>query len=66
MQVSGFSAHADFHELLRWLDGFATPPCQTLLVHGETLALESLRQKIAARGWAVAVPRHLETVQLAS
>jgi metallo-beta-lactamase family protein len=66
MNVSGFSAHADFHETLRWMQGFTTPPRQTLLVHGETKALESLRQKVAALGWPVAVPRHLETVTLAS
>jgi metallo-beta-lactamase family protein len=62
--ISGFSAHADWQEMLRWMDGFATPPKQTLLVHGEDTALEALRQKVAARGWPVAVPKHLETVEL--
>ena len=62
--VSGFSAHADYTEMLRWMDGFSAPPKQTLLVHGEVSALESLRQKVAARGWAVAVPRHHETIEL--
>lgn len=64
LNISGFSAHADWRETLRWMEGFSTPPAQTLLVHGETTALESLRQKVAAKGWNVAVPRHLETVQL--
>ncbi len=64
LTVSGFSAHADWHEMLRWMDGFSTPPKQTLLVHGEDSALEALRQKVAARGWPVAVPRHLERVEL--
>ena len=64
MNISGFSAHADWHEMLRWMEGFTSPPKQTLLVHGETTALESLRQKVAAKGWAVAVPRHLERVEL--
>ena len=62
--MSGFSAHADWHEMLRWMDGFEAPPRQTLLVHGEARALEALRQKVAARGWPVAVPAHLERVEL--
>jgi metallo-beta-lactamase family protein len=64
LNISGFSAHADWKETLRWMEGFSSPPRQTLLVHGETTALESLRQKVSAKGWAVAVPRHLETVEL--
>lgn len=64
VNISGFSAHADWHEMLRWMEGFSAPPKQTLLVHGEDTALEALRQRVAARGWPVAVPKHLETVEL--
>jgi metallo-beta-lactamase family protein len=64
-QLSGFSAHADQGELLRWLDGFRQPPRQTLLVHGEPPALEALRSRLAQRGWPVAVPGHLEPVTIA-
>ena len=63
--VSGFSAHADFLETLRWMDGFSAPPRQTLLVHGEPPALSSLKAKVEAKGWAVHVPAHLEKVELA-
>jgi len=62
--VSGFSAHGDWRELLRWADGFRAPPKQTFLVHGEAPALEALKGRIAQRGWPVHVPVHLETVQL--
>ncbi|MBS1149507.1 MAG: Metallo-beta-lactamase family protein, RNA-specific [Myxococcaceae bacterium] len=65
VQVSGFSAHADWVETLRWMDGFTSPPKQTLLVHGEDKALEALKARVEAKGWKVAIPRHLETVQLA-
>ena len=65
LQVSGFSAHADWVEMLRWMDGFTAPPRQTLLVHGEEKALEALKARVEAKGWKVAIPRHLETVQLA-
>lgn len=64
MNITGFSAHADWHEMLRWMEGFTAPPKQTLLVHGEDTALEALRQRVAAKGWPVAVPRHLEKVEL--
>lgn len=65
-QLSGFSAHADQRELLRWIEGFTEPPCQTLLVHGEPGALEALRARIAGLGWEVAVPAHLDMVALAA
>src|SRR5581483_8036673 len=65
VQVSGFSAHADWQETLQWMDGFKTPPKQTLLVHGEPSALSALSERVKARGWNTYVPRHLETVELA-
>jgi metallo-beta-lactamase family protein len=63
--VSGFSAHADWTELLKWMDGFTAPPAQTLLVHGEEKALEAMRVRLTERKWPVYVPKHLETVTLA-
>ncbi len=66
LQVSGFSAHADWRETLRWMDGFAHPPKQTLLVHGEPSALAGLKARVETRGWPTQIPRHLETVTLAA
>ncbi|MCY1079186.1 MBL fold metallo-hydrolase [Archangium lansingense] len=63
--VSGFSAHADWTETLRWMDGFEAPPRQTLLVHGEPSALRALKERVEARGWAAHIPEHLEKVELA-
>ncbi|MBI3183049.1 MAG: MBL fold metallo-hydrolase [Myxococcales bacterium] len=63
--VSGFSAHADWKEMLSWMGGFNSPPRQTILVHGEPSALESLRGRVAARGWQVRVAKHLEKIELA-
>jgi len=65
VQVSGFSAHADWQETLQWMDGFTAPPKQTLMVHGEPSALKALADRVAARGWSTYVPRHLEEVELA-
>ncbi len=64
MSVSGFSAHGDWRELMRWMGGFRAPPQQTFLVHGEPPALAALRARVAQNGWRVEVARHLQKVQL--
>src|SRR5580658_1766221 len=59
------SAHAGRSELLRWLSGFAMPPRQTFLVHGEPSGLEGLRAGIASRfHWPVVVPEYLQSFEL--
>ena len=63
-EIDGFSAHADHAEVDRWLAHFEPPPRMTFCVHGEPLALESQRARLAARGWKVAVPAYLEKVPL--
>src|SRR5580693_7900777 len=61
------SAHAGRSELLRWLSGFATPPRQTFLVHGEPSGLEGLRTGIASRyHWPVIVPGYLQSFALST
>ena len=65
--VESMSAHADSHEILRWLAGFTRAPRRTFLVHGEVPAMEALSQSIHARlGWDTYMPRHLEKVDLPS
>jgi metallo-beta-lactamase family protein len=56
-QISGFSAHADYQEILAWLVGFNRPPRKTFIVHGEPEASSSLAGKIRDKlGWEVVVP----------
>jgi len=62
--LAGFSAHGDRTEVARWLDGVSRPPRRTFCVHGESAALSAHAARIAARGWDVHVPVHLETVEL--
>src|SRR6266852_1636058 len=62
--ISGFSAHVDWKEMLRWMDGIRDVQKQVFLVHGEASALEGLRGRVAAKGWPATVPQHLETVEL--
>jgi metallo-beta-lactamase family protein len=33
--INGFSAHADYEEMLKWVSGMKTPPKQIFVVHGE-------------------------------
>jgi metallo-beta-lactamase family protein len=62
--ISGFSAHADWKEMLRWMDGIRDVPQQVFLVHGEPSALEALRVRVVEKGWPARVPQYLETVDL--
>ena len=56
-EVSQFSAHADRTELLRWLSGFAAPPKQLFLTHGEPAAAQAFRGTVQQKlKWNVAVP----------
>jgi metallo-beta-lactamase family protein len=63
--ISGFSAHADYNEILAWLMGFSRPPAKTFIVHGEPDASESLAQKIRDTfGWDAVVPQYGESFDL--
>lgn len=65
-RIDGLSAHADAHEILRWLDNVQTPPRTTFVTHGEPAAADALRRTIGARpGWRCRVPEYLERVELA-
>ena len=64
--ISGFSAHADYNEILAWLIGFNRPPKKTFVVHGEPDASASLAEIIADKlGWNVVVPKFQESFLLA-
>lgn len=63
--LSNLSAHADYTEVLRWLDHFRSPPRKTFITHGEPSASDALRGRIKqAKGWDCLVPEHLEEVEL--
>ncbi|HWE25726.1 MAG TPA: MBL fold metallo-hydrolase [Myxococcales bacterium] len=64
VQMSGFSAHADWVEEDRWLAALSQPPARTYLVHGEPPSLEAQRARLSARGWNVVVPQPASVVEL--
>jgi metallo-beta-lactamase family protein len=63
--ISGFSGHADYDEILAWLMGTNKPPQKTFLVHGEPEASQSLKKKIEQQfGWDVVIPEFEESFDL--
>jgi metallo-beta-lactamase family protein len=67
--ISGFSAHADQHELETWLGRFGAadgPPKTVFIVHGDPEAAEAFAARIRSDlGMQAHVPAHRETVTLA-
>jgi metallo-beta-lactamase family protein len=64
-RVDSMSAHADAGEIMRWLSGFSAPPSRTYLVHGEPVALEALRARVAQeKGWPAHIAGYQERVDI--
>jgi metallo-beta-lactamase family protein len=65
-KIGGFSAHADWGEVLRWLGGLeSSVPRQTFLTHGEPEAANAMAGHIKDKfGWNVHVPQYGEHVEL--
>jgi metallo-beta-lactamase family protein len=64
-RVEGFSAHADWKGILRWLSGLQNAPKEVFLTHGEPEGAEALAGHIKERfGWNVHIPAFGETVEL--
>lgn len=65
-RIGGFSAHADWKEILRWLEGMPAAPRRTFLTHGEPPAANAMAGHIKETyGWAVEVPVYGEHFELA-
>jgi metallo-beta-lactamase family protein len=64
-RLDSMSAHADSHEIMRWLGLFPRPPKLTCLVHGEPGPMDTLKARIEKElGWKVMAPEHEQTVEL--
>jgi metallo-beta-lactamase family protein len=65
-KIGGFSAHADWAEVLRWLQGMeGGGPRTTFLTHGEPEAANAMAGHIKEKfGWNVHVPQYGERVEL--
>lgn len=65
-KIGGFSAHADYGEVLKWLEGMESGiPSRTFLTHGEPDAANAMAGHIKERfGWNVHVPQYGERFEL--
>jgi metallo-beta-lactamase family protein len=65
-KIGGFSAHADWKEVLHWLEGMQPgTPRETFLTHGEPEAANAMAEHIKERfGWNVRVPQYGERFEL--
>jgi metallo-beta-lactamase family protein len=64
-KVEGFSAHADWQGVLRWLSGMQHGPKTVFMTHGEPEAAEAMAEHIRERfGWHVVVPEYGQTFEL--
>jgi metallo-beta-lactamase family protein len=64
-KIGGFSAHADWKEIIRWLEAMPGAPRRTFVTHGEPEAATAMRAHIVERfGWSVEVPKYGERFEL--
>ena len=65
-RIGGFSAHADWKEVLRWLEGIPAAPRRTFLTHGEPEAAAAMGAHIREHfGWETEVPTYGQRFELA-
>lgn len=64
-KIEGFSAHADWKAVLRWLSGLESTPTAIFTTHGEPEAAEAMAGHIRDEfGWNVVVPEYGQKVEL--
>lgn len=64
-KIGGFSAHADWQEVLRWLTELPSPPRRIFVTHGELGSANAMAARIRERfNWPVEVPEHGQQFQL--
>jgi len=63
--IENFSAHADYAEILDWLEGFEQAPRETFITHGDPAAADTVRHRVEEiLGWSCRVPDYLESASL--
>lgn len=63
--IDNISAHADYVEILNWLENFKRPPKKVFITHGEKESGTVLKNKIEERfGWQCELPQYLQSFNL--
>lgn len=60
--IEGFSAHADYPELICWLDQFKPRPKKVFIVHGEEEQAIAFKKRIEEKGYTAYVPTFEEAL----
>ena len=65
-QLDNVSAHADYKEILDWLQNLHKPPATTFITHGEPSAAAAMKQHIEESfpDWPCVIPDFLQTAAL--
>jgi metallo-beta-lactamase family protein len=64
-QIKSFSAHADWQEIIHWLERMELPLRRVFVTHGEPGASESMAGHIRERfGWNVTVPSYGDKITI--
>src|SRR5260221_1784770 len=65
-KIGSFSAHADWKEVVRWLEDLPAPPRRVFVTHGEPDAADAMAGHLRDRfGWQIEVPQYGERFELA-
>ena len=65
VKIGGFSAHADWEEVIRWLQDLPAPPRRVFVTHGEVGSATAMAEHIRKRfDWPVDVPEHGQQFEL--
>jgi metallo-beta-lactamase family protein len=65
VKIGGFSAHADWQEVIRWLKDLPAPPLRVFVTHGEVGSANAMAQHIRQQfNWTVEVPEHGQRFEL--
>ena len=66
-KLDGLSAHADYAEIIEWLESSHVHPHKVFVTHGEPAAADALRLRLRDRlGWDAVVPDHAACFPLPS
>ncbi len=64
-KIGGFSAHADWQEVIRWLRDLPGPPRRLFVTHGEVGSATAMAKRIRDEfNWTVDVPEHGQKFEL--
>ena len=65
VKLSGLSGHADYYEILHWLEPMTTRPKKVFVTHGEPEQSAAMAEHFrVSRGWDTQIPKLGDSVEL--